>query len=59
MPDAECTPFSAGANACQGSKIRLCVGGRWQDVECPQGCDSPDGSPRRGACRATFDGDGG
>jgi hypothetical protein len=59
MADAECTPFSPGANTCQGSKIHLCVGGKWQDVECAKGCDAPDGSPQRGACRGTFDDDGG
>jgi hypothetical protein len=65
MPEAACTPFSPGANTCQGSKIHLCVGGQWQDVDCPLGCDAPDasdasGAPtRRGACRASFDGDGG
>lgn len=58
LPDAACTPFSAGANTCQGSKLHLCVGGRWRDVDCPAGCDVPDGSPQRGVCRASF-GDGG
>lgn len=59
MPDAECTPFSPGTNTCQGSKIHLCVGGRWQDVECPHGCNVPDGAPERGACSGTFGDDGG
>lgn len=58
MPEAACTPFSAGANTCQGSKIHLCVGGQWRDVECALGCEVPDGSPGRGACRASL-GDGG
>jgi hypothetical protein len=59
MPDAACSPFSPEANACQGSKIHLCVGGQWEDVQCPLGCEAPDGSPARAACRAAFDGDGG
>ena len=54
MPDAECTPFSMGANECRGSKIHLCVGGHWEDVDCPLGCDAPDGSPQGAACRSSL-----
>jgi hypothetical protein len=54
MPDAECTPFSTGANECSGSKIHLCVGGHWKDVDCPMGCDAPDGSAQRAACRSAL-----
>ncbi len=54
MPDAECTPFSPGANTCNGSKIHVCVGGHWKDVDCALGCDAPDGSVERGACRSAL-----
>ncbi|MDB5220663.1 MAG: hypothetical protein JWO86_8590, partial [Myxococcaceae bacterium] len=54
MPDAECTPFSTGANECSGSTIHLCVGGHWKDVDCPMGCDAPDGSAQRAACRSAL-----
>jgi hypothetical protein len=59
LPTDVCTPFSAGTNTCVGSKIHLCVGGAWADVDCPHGCDTPDGGTGRAVCRAAFAVDGG
>lgn len=46
-PDDECTPFDLDINACTGSSISLCVGGRRVAFDCGAiglGCVSADGS---------------